>query len=46
MIPYPKNLLQYDNGKVTLELRDIIEAGIDIWNFEYPSFYQGEDNQP
>lgn len=43
MIPYPKNLLQYDNGKVTLELRDIIEAGIDIWNFEYPSFYQGED---
>lgn len=45
MIPYPKNLLQYDNGKVTLELRDIIEAGIDIWNFEYPSFYQGEDKK-
>lgn len=30
------------NTKVTLELREIVESGVNIWNFDYPSFYQGE----
>lgn len=29
--------------KETLELRDLIENGVDIWNFEYPSYYKGEE---
>lgn len=35
-------LYPYDNTKVTVELRELIENGIDIWNFEYPSYYEGE----
>lgn len=31
------------NSKVTLELREIVESGINIWDFDYPSFYQGDD---
>lgn len=30
------------NTKVTLELRELIENGVNIWDFEYPSFYQGD----
>lgn len=26
----------YDNTGVTVELREIVESGVDIWNFEYP----------
>lgn len=26
----------YDNTGVTVELREIVESGLDIWNFEYP----------
>lgn len=40
MIP---NLLQYDNSMVTVELRDIVESGVDIWAFDYPSYYKGEE---
>lgn len=29
--------LNYDNTGVTVELRELIESGIDIWNFEYPT---------
>lgn len=32
----------YDTTKLTVELREIIEAGVDIWNFEYPCFFEGE----
>lgn len=34
-------LINWDNSKVTLELRELIENGVDIWDFEYDSFYQG-----
>ena len=34
--------LNYENTKVTLELREIIESGINIWDFDYPSYYQGD----
>lgn len=31
-----------NNSKVTLELRELVENGINIWDFEYPSFYEGD----
>ena len=37
--------LNYDNTKVTLELRDLVENGVDIWAFDYPSYYKGEQKK-
>lgn len=34
-------MLNYYNSKVTAELRDIVEAGVNIWDFDYPSYYNG-----
>ena len=28
--------LPYDNTCVTVELRDLVENGVDMWNFDYP----------
>lgn len=28
---------------LTVELRDLIENGVDIWDFEYDGFYEGDD---
>lgn len=33
----------WQTTKVTLELREIVESGINIWDFDYPSFYEGEE---
>lgn len=41
MIPY--NCLNYDNSKVTLELRDMVKNGVKIWDFDYPSYYKDAD---
>jgi hypothetical protein len=30
------------NTKVTVELREIVESGVNIWGFDYPSFYEGD----
>lgn len=38
----------YDTTKLTLELREIVdnvENPVDIWDFDYPSFYQGEEKK-
>ena len=35
----------YDTTRLTVELRDIVDNGdnsVDIWDFEYDSFYEGE----
>lgn len=32
----------YSNTKVTVELRELVENGVDIWNFDYPSYYEGD----
>lgn len=32
----------FDNTMVTVELRELVKS-IDIWDFDYPSFYQGEE---
>lgn len=33
----------YDNTQVTVELREIVESGVKIWDFDYPSFYEGDE---
>lgn len=35
-------LFPESNTKVTEELRDIVAAGVNIWDFDYPSYYKGE----
>ena len=38
----------YNTTKLTLELRDIVDNmanPVDIWDFEYPTFYQGEEKK-
>lgn len=40
MIPFIN--LPENNSKLTIELRELIAGGIDIWDFEYPSYYTGE----
>lgn len=29
----------------TLELRQVIEGGVNIWDFEYPSYYKGDEKK-
>lgn len=31
------------NTKVTVELRELIESGVKLWDFDYPSYYKGEE---
>lgn len=38
-------MLLWSNTKTTVELRELIESGIDIWDFDYPSFYEGSEKQ-
>lgn len=33
------------NTKVTVELRELVESGVDIWNFDYPSYYKGDEKK-
>lgn len=35
----------HQNSKITVELGELISSGMDLWNFDYPSFYQGEQKQ-
>ena len=35
----------YDNTGVTVELRKIVESGVNVWDFDYPSFYKGEEKK-
>lgn len=34
-----------DTTKLTLELRELVENGVKLWDFDYPSFYQGEEKK-
>ena len=43
--PKVPNNLNYDNSKVTVELRELVENGVNIWDFDYPSFYEGDDKK-
>lgn len=31
----------YDTNQLTVELREIVDSGVDIWDFDYPSYYDG-----
>lgn len=33
-------MILWDNSKTTLELGEMIESGVDIWAFDYPSYYK------
>ena len=38
----------YKTTKVTIELRDIVDNGdnsVDIWDFDYPSYYEGDEKK-
>lgn len=43
MAPFNNYHVPYDNTQVTVELRQLVESGIKIWDFEYPSYYKGEE---
>ena len=38
---YPMTMLPERTTHETIELRELVEAGVNIWDFEYPSFYKG-----
>lgn len=33
----------YETSKLTIELREIVENGTNIWAFDYPSYYKGDE---
>lgn len=35
----------YDTTKLTIELRDLVESGVNIWDFDYPSYYKDEEKK-
>jgi len=37
--------LNHDNTKLTVELRDVVESGVDVWDFDYPSYYEGDQKK-
>ena len=37
--------MQESNSRVTAELREILDAGVKLWDFDYPSYYKGEEKQ-
>lgn len=34
--------LNYTNTGVTVELRELVENGVNLWDFEYPSYYKDQ----
>lgn len=38
-------MLNYYNSKVTIELGELVESGVKVWDFEYPSYYNGEEKK-
>lgn len=35
--------MQESNSRVTAELREILDAGVKLWDFDYPTYYQGSE---
>lgn len=42
MIPLNNYSVPYDNTQVTIELRQLVCSGVKVWDFDYPSYYKGE----
>lgn len=40
----PKNL-NHSNTGVTVELRMLVESGVKVWDFDYPTYYTGEKKE-
>lgn len=38
-------MLNYDNTGVTVELGEIVDSGVDIWAFNYPTYYKGAEKE-
>lgn len=38
-------MINYQNSKVTVELRQLVENGVNLWDFEYDGFYTGKDKE-
>ena len=39
---YPNTFLPGRLTHETVELRELVQSGVNIWDFEYPSYYKGE----
>lgn len=39
------NTTLYDTTRLTVELRELVENGVELWDFEYPSFYTGNEKK-
>lgn len=39
------NTTLYDTTKLTVELRELIDNGVNLWDFDYPSFYTGDEKK-
>lgn len=37
--------VNFDNTGMTVELGDLIKAGVNIWDFDYPSYYTGAEKK-
>lgn len=37
--------MQESNSRVTAELREILDAGVKLWDFDYPTYYQGAEKE-
>ena len=35
-------MLNWGNYQTTVELRELVESGVKVWDFEYPSYYSGD----
>lgn len=39
---YPNSLWPATITHETVELRDVVQSGVNVWDFEYPSYYKGD----
>ena len=35
----------YNTSKLTVELRDVINGGVELWDFDYPSYYKDDQKK-
>lgn len=40
-----RNWIPTSRTEVTVELREVVESGVDIWDFDYPSYYKGDEKK-
>lgn len=40
-----RNWIPTSRTEVTVELREVVESGVNVWDFDYPSYYKGEEKK-